>query len=99
MAFRCRISKPRNSPADINPSLDPYASTVQSTKSEGHRIHRSTRITRRKTIRVEFNADYAVTPSLTFTSQTGFNQDFLFSTEDYNRFDTSPGIFVYSDPQ
>ncbi len=32
--------------------------------------------------------------SLTFTSQSGYNQDFLSSTEDYNRFDTSPGIFV-----
>jgi iron complex outermembrane receptor protein len=43
---------------------------------------------------VEFNADYTVTPSLTFTSQTGFNHDFLYSTEDYNRFDTAPGIFT-----
>ena len=32
--------------------------------------------------------------SLTLTSQTGFNQDFLWSTEDYNRFDTTPGIFA-----
>ena len=43
---------------------------------------------------VELNADYAVTPSLTLTSQTGYNQDFLSSTEDYNRFNTSPGIFI-----
>ncbi len=27
------------------------------------------------------------------TSQTGFNQDFLYSTQDFNRFDTAPGIF------
>ncbi len=44
---------------------------------------------------VELNADYTVTPSLTFTSQTGYNQDFLWSTEDYNRFNTSPGIIIY----
>src|SRR6185437_15616969 len=42
---------------------------------------------------VEFNADYQLTPELTFTSQTGFNHDFLLSTEDFNRFNTSPGIF------
>jgi iron complex outermembrane receptor protein len=44
---------------------------------------------------VEFNADYAVTPALTFTSQTGFGHDFLYSTEDYNRFGSNPGVFVY----
>ncbi|HEV2561054.1 MAG TPA: TonB-dependent receptor [Rhizomicrobium sp.] len=42
---------------------------------------------------LEFNADYAVTPTLTLTSQTGYNKDFLFSTEDFNRFDTAPGLF------
>ncbi len=41
------------------------------------------------------NADYAVTPALTFTSQTGYNHDFLWSAEDYNRFNTAPGIFMY----
>ncbi len=41
----------------------------------------------------ELNADYKITPSLTLTSQTGYNQDFLSSTEDFNRFDTTPGIF------
>ncbi len=42
---------------------------------------------------LELNADYNITPSLTFTSQTGYNQDFLWSTEDYNRFDTAEGAF------
>ena len=44
---------------------------------------------------VELNTDFEVTPTLTLTSQTGFNQDFLWSTEDYNRFNTAPGVFVY----
>ncbi|HEV2561542.1 MAG TPA: TonB-dependent receptor [Rhizomicrobium sp.] len=44
---------------------------------------------------LEFNADYAITPALTFASQTGYNQDFLWSTEDYNRFNTQPGAFVF----
>ncbi len=41
----------------------------------------------------ELNMDYNVTPTLTLTSQTGFNKDMLYSTEDYNRFNTSTGIF------
>ncbi len=42
---------------------------------------------------VELNSDYTLTPSLTFTSQTGFSQDFLWSAEDYNRFGATPGVF------
>jgi outer membrane receptor protein involved in Fe transport len=42
----------------------------------------------------EFNADYRITPSLTFTSQTGYNDDSLISTEDYNRFNTAPNFFM-----
>jgi iron complex outermembrane receptor protein len=37
---------------------------------------------------LEFNVDYNITPSLTLTSQTGYNHDFLYSTEDFNRFNT-----------
>ncbi len=82
---------------EINPTLDPYAETMQSTNL---RVIETTvnPVYKAKNDVVEFNADYAVTPALTFTSQTGFNHDFLYSTEDYNRFDTSPGIFVYSNP-
>jgi len=47
---------------------------------------------------VELNADYVLTPALTFTSQTGFNQDFLWSAEDYNRFGSAPGYFGPSTP-
>ena len=45
---------------------------------------------------MELNVDYNVAPALTFTSQTGYNQDFLRSTEDFNRFNTAPGIFAYT---
>ena len=41
----------------------------------------------------ELNTDYNVTPALTLTSQTGYNKDLLYSTEDYNRFNTAPGVF------
>ncbi len=42
---------------------------------------------------LEFNADYNFTPALTFSSQTGYNNDFLWSTEDYNRFNTATDHF------
>jgi iron complex outermembrane receptor protein len=83
-------------------NIDPYSSTTQ---SRNLRVIQSTLNPRyqAKNDVVEFNADYAVTPTLTLTSQTGFNHDFLWSTEDYNRFNTAPGIFNgdagYCDPQ
>jgi iron complex outermembrane receptor protein len=73
-------------------AIDPYANQMQSTNlrviqsllKPGYRAKNDT---------VELNTDFAVTPTLTLTSQTGYNKDFLFSTEDFNRFDTQPGIF------
>ncbi len=79
----------------INPgvnNVDPYASTVQSRNLRVIELTINPRY-QAKNDTFELNADYAVTPSLTFTSQTGYNQDFLSSSEDYNRFDTSPGVF------
>jgi iron complex outermembrane receptor protein len=49
---------------------------------------------RAKNDTVEFNADYLVTPDLTFTSQTGYGSDSLYSTEDLNRYNTQGGIFL-----
>ena len=50
---------------------------------------------------MEFNADYNLTPALTLTSQTGYNRDFLWSTEDFNRFGSNPGFYKapFCDPQ
>src|SRR6185437_2569917 len=42
---------------------------------------------------VELTSDYALSPQLTLTAQTGYNSDFLWSTEDYNRFNSAPGAF------
>jgi len=77
----------------LKPSIDPYASTTQ---SQNLRVIESQidPLYKAKNDTVELNTDYKITPALTFTSQTGFNQDFLWSTEDYNRFDTSPNIFI-----
>jgi len=77
----------------LNPYLDPYASTMQSTNLRDIESTVDPHYRARNDV-IELNADYALTPSLTFTSQTGYNQDYLYSTEDYNRFSTSSGIFM-----
>ena len=78
---------------EANPDVDPYASTTQ---SRNLRVIESTLnpVYKAKNDVVELNADYALTPALTLTAQSGYNQDFLSSAEDYNRFNTSPGIFL-----
>ena len=75
---------------DIN--FDPYSNTTQ---SQNLRVIQTARNPsyKAKNDTVELNSDYTLSPELTLTSQTGFNQDFLWSTEDYNRFDTRPGAF------
>ena len=73
-------------------NVNPYAETTQS--SNLRNIQSALLPTyRAKNDTLEFNATYTVDPALTLTSETGYNQDFLWSTEDYNRFDTTPGIF------
>jgi iron complex outermembrane recepter protein len=77
----------------INPYIDPYASTSQ---SRNLRVIESAvqPIYKANSDVLEFNADYNLTPELTLTSQTSYGNDFLYSVEDYNRFNTSPGIFL-----
>ena len=75
--------------------VDPYASTTQSRNlrviesqiEPGYKAKNDT---------VLLNVDYKPTPSLTFVSQTGFNNDYLWATQDYNRFNTNPGVFTKS---
>jgi outer membrane receptor protein involved in Fe transport len=75
-------------------NIDPYASVsqsrnlrvIESTLDPGYKV---------KNDILQLTTDYQVTPALTFTSQTGFSHDFLWSTQDYNRFNTQPGIFAY----
>ncbi|HEV2561196.1 MAG TPA: TonB-dependent receptor [Rhizomicrobium sp.] len=89
------------SPSNGGPS-NPYAETTQSTNL---RSIQSALVPeyKAKNDTLEFNANYNIDPSLTVTSQTGYNQDFLWSTEDFNRFDTTPGVFgggaTFCDPQ
>ncbi|HEX6861012.1 MAG TPA: TonB-dependent receptor, partial [Caulobacteraceae bacterium] len=46
---------------------------------------------------VELQFDLDITDNLTFTSETGYNYDTTFSTQDYNRFNTAPGVFTQPD--
>ncbi len=80
---------------DLYSGVDPYSSISQSTnlrviQSQLDPIYKA------KNDIVEINADYQINPSLTFTSQTGYNHDFLWGTQDYNRFNTAPGVFLPS---
>ncbi|HEY5238922.1 MAG TPA: TonB-dependent receptor [Rhizomicrobium sp.] len=75
--------------------VNPYAETTQSTNLRSIQSALTPQY-KAKNDTLEFNANYSINPSLTLTSQTGYNQDFLWSTEDYNRFDTTPGVFGYA---
>ena len=76
-------------------SFDPYASTTQSRNLRVIELAINPTY-RAKNDTLELNTDYSVTPALTFTSQTGDNRDFLWFTEDFNRFNTAPGAFDYT---
>src|SRR3546814_18205643 len=39
---------------------------------------------------LQFNLDVDITPALTFTSQTAYNEDQTYSFQDYNRFKSLP---------
>ncbi|HEY5238013.1 MAG TPA: TonB-dependent receptor, partial [Rhizomicrobium sp.] len=86
-------------PITAGPSgtFDPYASTTQSRNLRVIETQLNP-IYRAKNDTLELNADYNVSPALTFSSQTGYNQDFLWSTEDYNRFNTAEGAFQFKTP-
>jgi len=78
----------------LNVGVDPYSETVQSTNLRNiQSVIEPKYIAKNDTL--ELDTSWNVTPNLTFYSDTGYNHDFLWSTEGYNRFDTSPGIFHY----
>jgi iron complex outermembrane recepter protein len=77
----------------LKPFGDPYAGLLQSPnlRTIGSLIdpHYSA-----KNDTFELNLDVDVGDGLTLTSQTAYNKDFLYSTEDFNRFNTAPGFFL-----
>ncbi len=92
--FFNNIGLPSNNGYLLNP-VDPYASTTQ---SRNLRVIQSelTPTYRAKNDTFELNADFAVTPALMLSSQTGYNKDELRSTEDFNRFNTASDLFAYA---
>ena len=71
----------------IDNAKDPYGGLVQSTdlrtiSSKFDPIYRA------KSDVVQLNVEYDLTPSLTLVSQTLYNEDQVYSTQDYNRFNT-----------
>jgi outer membrane receptor protein involved in Fe transport len=79
-------------PPYMVPGTNPYEGVSQSTDL---RVISSLidPIYRAKNDTYELNVDYQITPTLKVTSQTGYNTDSLYSTEDFNRYNTKPGIF------
>ncbi len=87
LAFIGYLSGGRGGDA-FNPYLNAYQSTnlrhIQSSVPPHYIANSDT---------LEFNTEWNITPSLTFNSETGYNRDFLWSQEDFSRFETRPGIF------
>jgi outer membrane receptor protein involved in Fe transport len=75
------------------PGLNPYAGITQSTDLRVINSLIDPKY-RAKNDTYELNIDFHVTPALTLTSQTAYNTDNLYSTEDFNRYNTSTGIFT-----
>jgi len=75
------------------PGTNPYAGVTQSSNLR-HISSLIDPIYRAKNDTFEFNVDYQLTPALTLSSQTGYNKDSLYSTEDFNRYNTTTGIFL-----
>ncbi|HEV2561260.1 MAG TPA: TonB-dependent receptor [Rhizomicrobium sp.] len=78
----------------LDESIDPYGQTRQSTNLRDIQSAIEPKYLA-KNDTVELNASWNISPELMLFSDSGYNNDFLWSTEDYNRFDTSAGIFKY----
>jgi iron complex outermembrane recepter protein len=79
----------------INGNVDPYSQTRQSANLRDiQSVIEPKYLAKNDTL--EVNASWNISPDLTLYSDTGYNNDFLWSTEDYNRFDTSPGLFLHA---
>jgi iron complex outermembrane recepter protein len=73
--------------------LDPYAHSTQSRSLREIETHLKPEY-QANSDTVELQIGYQLTDNLTLTSETGFSRDSIFSFEDYNRFDTTPGVFI-----
>ncbi len=76
----------------VSDHIDPYSQTTQSPNLRNIQSAIEPKYLANNDT-LELNAQWDVVPALTVFSDSGYNRDFLWSTEDYNRFDTAPGIF------
>jgi len=82
----------------LMPNLDPYLSTTQPLDLRTIQSELTPQYKARNDT-VELNVAYNIMPALTFISNTGYNNDFLASLEDFSRFTSRPGIFYSSATQ
>jgi outer membrane receptor protein involved in Fe transport len=74
-------------------SYNPYANTFQSRNLRDIETHLTPEYTATTDIgELQFTADLPW--NLTLSSETGYLKDFIFSFSDFNRFDTTPGVFT-----
>ena len=76
----------------LMPNVEPYLSTTQPRDLRVIQSELTPKYKARNDT-IELNVGYHITPALTLVSNTGYNQDFLSSLEDFNRFNSRPGIF------
>ncbi|HEX6859582.1 MAG TPA: TonB-dependent receptor [Caulobacteraceae bacterium] len=88
-----RVSLPIVTTNPDGTAFDPYASTTQ---SHDLRVIESTvdPIYRAKSDIFELQFSLDVSDNLTLASETSYLRDALFSSQDYNRFNTRPGAFA-----
>jgi len=77
----------------MNNNVDPYSRTTQSTDLRKIESQFTPDYSVKSNV-VQLSSTYEVSPLLTFVSETSFSNDFLSSTQDYNRFNTAPGVFT-----
>src|SRR5690606_10457535 len=80
----------------VAPGADPYGGMMQSRDLRTIASYRDP-VYRAKADLVDLNLEYDLTDNLTFVSQTVYNEDQVYSFQDFNRFNTQP-IFVDTSP-
>ena len=76
----------------VNPTADPYGGLMQSPNLREIASIRDP-IYRASADLLQFNLELDITPALTFVSQTAYNEDKVYSFQDFNRFNSLPVFF------
>ncbi|HYG27217.1 MAG TPA: TonB-dependent receptor [Caulobacteraceae bacterium] len=87
LGFDRPTSDPSYRPVTLLNLQDPYGGMMQSRDLRTIASFRDPRYRAQADV-VELNVDFDITDSLTFTSQTAYNKDTVYSFQDFNRFNT-----------